>query len=155
MTKRAGMIVLGVLAVVLCLGFLSIKTEKKPAAAEKQGTGMAFGDMMSQLSQDMSLWNQMSADEKKQAINAVVAVYKNRENVAILNSADFYMTKINETLTNNPSVASMDIMTMLRILAVMEYDYYNGQNKEELARKILGEKAFAENQLRRQANAQL
>jgi len=154
MKKRAGMIVLGVLAVVLCLGFLSIKTEKKPVA-DKQGTGMVFGDMMNQLSQNMSLWNQMSADEKKQAVNAVIAVYKNRDNVAILNPADFYMAKINDTLVNNPSVASMDIMTMLRILAVMEYDYYNGQNKDELARKILGEKAFVENQARRQANVQL
>jgi len=46
----------------------------------------------------------------------------------------------------------MDIMTMLNILAVMEYDYYNGQNKDELARKVLGEKAFEENQVRRQTS---
>jgi len=151
MKKHAGVIVFGILAVVLCLGFFSIKTEKKQMAG-KQGTGMAFGDMMSQLSRNMSLWNQMSADEKKQAVNAVVAVYKTRDNVAILNSADFYVAKINETLVNNPTVANMDIMTMLNILAVMEYDYYNGQNKDELARKVLGEKAFEENQVRRQTS---
>jgi len=154
MKKHIGIIVLAVLAVGLCLGFLSIKTEKK-SSMEKQGAGMAFGDMMNQLSQNMSLWNRMSPDEKKQSVDAVVAVYKNRDNIAILNSADFYVTKINETLVNNASVANLDIMTMLRILAVMEYDYYNGQNKDELALKILGEKAFAENQTRRQANAQI
>lgn len=150
-----GMIVLGVLAVVLCLGFLGIKTEKKPVVEQKQqSSGLAFGDMMNQLSQNMSLWNRLDADEKKQAVTAVVAVYKNRDNIAILNPADFYVNKINDTLLSNPSVMNMDIMTMLRILAVMEYDYYNGQNKDELARTILGDKAFAENQLRRQANAQ-
>jgi hypothetical protein len=158
MKKRTGMIVLGILAVVLCLGFFSIKTDKKPVMEAKQestqGSGMAFGDMMNQLSQNMSLWDKMSTDEKKQAVTAVVMVYRNRDNIAILNTPDFYVDRISETLLTNPTVSNMDIMTMLRILAVMEYDFYNGENKDELARRILGDKAYAENQLRRQANAQ-
>ncbi len=158
MKKRTGMIVLGTLAVVLCLGFFSIKTDKKPVMEPKQestqNSGMAFGDMMNQLSQNMALWDKMSADEKKQAVTAVVMVYRNRDNIAILNTPDFYVDRISETLLTNPTVSNMDIMTMLRILAVMEYDFYNGENKDELARRILGDKAYAENQLRRQANAQ-
>ena len=73
--------------------------------------------------------------------------------VAILNANDFYAAKIDETLKANPAVANMDILSMLRILAVMEYDFYNGENKDELARKILGEKGFLENQTRRQMGA--
>ena len=155
MNKRIGLIALalvGVLAVGSCYGFLSVKTDKAPAA-EKKGSGMAFPDMMTQLSQNLNLWERLSAAEKKQSVEAVIGLYKNRDNVAILNTGDFYATKIDETLKANPPVINMDIMTMMRILAVMEYDFYNGQNKDELAKKLLGEKGFTENQVRRQMSA--
>jgi len=151
MKNRTGIIVLGILAVVLCLGFFSIKTDKKPVMETEPGAGMAFGDMMNQLSQNMLLWDKMSANEKKQAVTAVVTLFKNRDNIAILNPADFYVDKISETLLANPTVSNMDIMTMLRILAVMEYDFYNGENKDALAKKVLGDQGYTENQKRRQA----
>jgi len=135
-----------------CYGFLSVKTDKT-AAADKQGTGLAFSNMMTQLSQNMSLWGRLNAAEKKQAVEAVIGLYKNRDNVGILNTGEFYTNKIDETIRGNPSVANMDIMTMVRILAIMEYDFYNGENKDALARKTLGEKGFLENQTRRQMSA--
>ena len=152
MNKRIGLIALvvaGVLAVGSCYGFLSIKTDKT-SVPNKNRSGIAFPDMMTQLSQNLTLWERLNADEKKQSVGAVIGLYKNRDNIAILNSSDFYVGKIDETLATNPPVVNMDIMTMIRILAVMEYDFYNGQNKDELARKLLGEKGFAENQSRRQ-----
>lgn len=155
MNKRIGLIVLavaGVLAVGSCYGFLSVKTDKA-SAVDKKGSGVAFPDMMTQLSQNMSLWGRLNASEKKQAVDAVISLYKNRDNVAILNTGEFYVGKIDETLNGNPSVANMDIMTMMRVLSVMEYDFYNGENKDALARKTLGEKGFAENQSRRQMTA--
>jgi hypothetical protein len=157
MNKRIGLIVLavaGVLAVGSCYGFLSVKTEKA-VVADQKGSGVAFPDMMNQLSRNLTLWERLGAGEKRQAVDAVIGLYKNRDNVAILNTGDFYASKIDETLRSTPSVANMDIMTMLRVLAIMEYDFYNGENKDELARKTLGEKGFAENQTRRQMSSRL
>lgn len=155
MNKRIGLIVLavaGILAVGSCYGFLSVKTEKTAENGTK-GSGIAFPDMMNRLSQNMSVWGQLSGDEKKRAIEAVIGLYKNRDNIAILNTGEFYAGKIDETLRANPPVVNMDIMTLIRILAVMEYDFYNGENKDALAKKLLGEKGFAENQTRRQMSA--
>lgn len=155
MNKRIGLIVLvmvGVLAVGSCYAFLGVKKEKT-SEADKKVSGVAFPDMMTQLSQNMALWGRMNADEKKQAVEAVIGLYKNRDNVAILNTGEFYAGKIDETLKANPSVANMDIMTLLRVLSIMEYDFYNGENKDALARKTLGEKGFSENQTRRQMSA--
>ena len=155
MNKRIGLIVLavaGVLAVGSCYGFLSVKKDKT-SASDKNASGVAFPEMMTQLSQSMNLWERLSAGEKKQAVEAVIGLYKNRDNVAILNPGEFYVGKIDETLRGNPSVANMDIMTMMRILPIMEYDFYNGENKDVLAKKTLGEKGFAENQTRRQMSA--
>lgn len=156
MNKRIGLIVLvavAVMAVGSCYGFLGVKTDKAPEAAKKSSSGIAFPDMMNQLSQNMALWGRMNGDEKKQAVEAVIGLYKNRDNVAILNTGEFYAGKIDETLKGNPSVANMDIMTLMRVLSIMEYDFYNGENKDALARKTLGEKGFAENQTRRQMKA--
>jgi len=152
MNKRVGLVVLvvaGIVAVGSCYGFLGVKKDKA-VVADKKISGMAFPDMMAQLSQNMALWERMGGSEKKQAVEAVISLYKNRDNVAILNTGEFYVGKIDETLTANPSVANIDIMTLMRILSVMEYDFYNGENKDALARKTLGEKGFAENQTRRE-----
>ncbi len=132
-------------------GFFGVK--KEPATTETQGSGIAFPEMMGQLSRNMALWARLNAAEKKQAVEAVIGLYKNRDNIAILNTGEFYVGKIEETLKANPPVVGTDIMTLVRILAVMEYDFYNGQNKDALAKEVLGEKGFADNKIRRQMNA--
>lgn len=152
MSKRAGWIVLavaGALAAGLCCGFLGIKKEKV-SAGDKQSSGMPFPVMMNQLSRNTVLWDRMGEEEKKRAVEAVIGLYRGRDNAAILNSREFYVGKIDETLRMNPPVQNVDIMTLVRILAIMEYDFYNGENKDDLARKTLGEKGFLENQTRRQ-----
>jgi len=154
MKKNVGFLVFGIIAVVLFLGFMNIQTKKKQEDEKQQGSGLLFPDMMNQLSRNMSVWSQLSRDEKKQAIGAVIAIYKSRDNVAILNTPDFYISRVDETLAGDPAVMNIDILTMLRILAIMDYDYYNGQNKDTLARQTLGDKAFSENQTRRQMAAQ-
>ena len=156
MNKRIGLIALavaGVLAVGSCYGFLGIKTDKE-AVSDSKGSGMIFPDMMNQLSKNMDLWERMNSKEKTLAVEAVIGLFKNRDNTAILNTPEFYIGKIDETLSGNPAVSHMDIMTLIRVLAVMEYDFYNGQNKDELAKKLLGEKGFEENKTRRQMSAQ-
>jgi hypothetical protein len=157
MNKRMGLIVLavaGVLAVGSCYGFLSVKTDKA-GSPEKKASGVNFPDMMTQLSQNMSFWKRLNPSEKKQAVDAVIGLYKNRDNVALLNSGEFYSEKIDETLRDNPGVMNMDIMTLMRILAIMEYDFYNGENKDALAKKTLGDKGFSDNQTRRQMSSRI
>ena len=77
MNKRIGLIALavaGVLAVGSCYGFLSVKTDKTPAADKKASSGIAFPDMMTQLSQNLTLWEKLDTAEKKQAVGAVIGL---------------------------------------------------------------------------------
>lgn len=149
MKKYVGVIVAGILVAGVSYGFMGIKAEKKETPTKPQSSGISFPDMMSQLSRNMSIWTKLTSDEKKQAVGAVINLFKNRNNIAILNDAAFYSGKIDETLRTNPASGNLDIMAILRILAIMEYDFYNGENKDELAKKTLGEKGFEQNQLRR------
>lgn len=155
MDKRIGwaaLAVAGVLIVGLCYGFLSGKSGKT-AVMDKPGVGMPFPEVMNQLSRNMSLWDRMNMVEKKGAVEGVILLYKNRDNVAILNNADFYVSKIDETLVTNPMVVNLDITTMMKILAIMEYDFFNGENKDELALKTLGKQGFDQNRARREMAA--
>ena len=59
MDKRIGLIVLvvvGVLVVGSCYGFLGVKADKT-SVADKKASGISFPDMMTQLSRNMALWS--------------------------------------------------------------------------------------------------
>ncbi len=111
--------------------------------------GPTFEQMMNQLSVNSLLWGQLNQEDKKKAVDAVIGLYKVRDNIAILNSADFYARRVDETIAGDPGVANLDLPQIIKILTVMEYDFYNGQNKEELAKKTLGDKMYEANRLRK------
>ncbi len=103
-------------------------------------SNLSFGDMMNQLSQNLTVWKTMDKANKVKAMDAVINLYKNRENAAILKPGDFYVQKLDEALAGNPAMVNSNLISVVKILSVMEYDFYNGKNKDELARETLGEK---------------
>lgn len=137
--------------ILLQTAFFTMTPKKETKQEAPASSGIPFPVMMGQLSQNLIIWDRLGQSEKEEAVNAVMTLYKTRDNTAMFNDAKFYVNKINETLQVNPGVRGLDIMTVVRILAVMEYDFYNGQNKDELAKEVLGERAYAENRLRLQS----
>lgn len=109
-----------------------------------------FGNMMNQLSANLMTWNSLSNANKTQAVDAVIQLYKNRENSAILKPADFYVQKIDEAIGANPAMANSNLINIVRIMAVMEYDFYNGKNKDDLAKEVLGDRMAQAVKMRRQ-----
>ena len=69
-------------------------------------------------------------------------LFRERQNIAILRPADFYATQIDRALAANSQMQGADLMTVVKMMAVMEYDFYNGQNKDALAKEVLGEKVY-------------
>ena len=137
--------VVSILVAVLALtqmGFFGKDGQQNPApaGAPAAAPSLSFGEMMNQLSQSLAVWKTMDAANKKQAMDAVIRLYGTRENSAILKPADFYVQKLDEALAGNPGMVNSNLITIVKILSVMEYDFYNGKNKEELARETLGEK---------------
>lgn len=127
--------------------------KEKPAANEKQApiaaqsaatqqrvANLPFPQMMAILGQNLTLWPSLSQDNKKKAVEAIILLYRSRQNTAILRPADFYASQIDQSLKANPALQGTDLMSILKILSVMEYDFYNGQDKEALAKEVLGEK---------------
>ena len=123
--------------------------EKAPSAPMAAANNVPFPQMMGALSQNMTLWTTLAEENKKRAVEASIMVYRSRDNSAILKPSDFYVKQIDQSLLANPSLQGTNLMGLLKILSVMEYDFYNGQNKDELAKQTLGEKMYESIRARR------
>lgn len=71
-----------------------------------------------------------------------------KENVVIKKSASLYVGMIDNMFKNNPSMLKQPFKDILMIVAVTEYDFDNGHDKDQLAYRILGEKVYRENRKR-------
>ena len=143
MKKRKGISLLIAVLALSHMGLFGKESRQAAAPSGAPGTAVApasFGEMMNRLSQNLDIWKTMDPASKIQAVDAVINLYKNRENTAILKPGDFYVRKLDEALAANPGMAGTNLISVMKILSVMEYDFYNGKNKDELLRETLGEK---------------
>lgn len=87
-------------------------------------------------------WPNVPEGDKIKAVTEVIDLYKKRENVAILKEPSFYAGRIDDAAATGSFPITAPLPTLVQLFAVMEYDYYNGQNKDELAKSILGEPLY-------------
>lgn len=59
-----------------------------------------------------------------------------------------YVQMIDQIAVQNPQMLKMPFGDLLKILAIVDYDFDNGMDKDALARKVLGEAGFEENKKR-------
>jgi hypothetical protein len=130
------------------------KEQPQQPSAVAGKSGVEFGQMMNQLTSSLAEWSSLNQDDKKKAVQAIMDFYKTRQNIAILKSVDFYVQKVDESFNTNPTIRALPLPVVLQILSVMEYDFYNGENKDELAKKILGDKMYEANKERLRLEAE-
>lgn len=140
---------------VLCVFVIAFSFLSATAIAKKEEKkkDLSLQEKMDGMMVSAAGWSDLKVDEKKQAVGLIVDLYKVRENSAILKPSDFYVSKIDENLAKDASMATLGLPGIIKVLAVMEYDYYNGQNKEELAQKVLGPQLYDENRKKRAREA--
>lgn len=100
------------------------------------------------LDHSSELWRQVvkPADKNKIVIHYVNA-YRN-QGISITREPSRYSALIDDMVQSNPSLLSNPFPDVLRVVAIMEYDYNNGQDRDMLARQVLGEKGYIANKTR-------
>lgn len=111
---------------------------------------IAFRMKMDEMTKSCQNWSALTQDEKAMAVYLIIEMYKAQQNCAVLNSPEFYAQKIDENIARDPGMATLPLQLVIRILAVMEYDFYNGQDKEALALQTLGQDLYERNKTRRE-----
>ena len=122
------------------------KKEEPEKGLDPASFEAAFGS----LAQSSVSWSELGQGDKIKAVSRFIELFKEKENTGILNSPKFYVGKIDEMTQGNPELRA-NLPTLVKMVAIMEYDFYNGQNKDELARQALGETMYQTVKARRKA----
>jgi hypothetical protein len=91
----------------------------------------------------------MDQGPKQEIVQYFIGLYRG-QGVEIRKPAAFYVNVIDSIITQNPGFLQQPFPNILRIAAIMEYDFRNGQNPDYLARQLLGENGYKQNKARLQ-----
>lgn len=103
---------------------------------------------IAELNLKCEIWPSLGNNDKIAAVKEIIKLFRERENSAILNPADYYVPKLDALVQINPPMLGLTLPTLVKIVTVMEYDFFNGQNKDELAKQVLGPQLYEENKKR-------
>jgi hypothetical protein len=158
MDKKTVVIIFGVLSIATVLYWVRISgPEKAPQAPALPQAGAAvkkspaeYPAMMESLSKELGqVWEKLHPDDQRIAVGAMIELFKKQNQGTISKPVDFYVQRINETIQTNGEIRALPLDRVLMILAVMEYDFENGKDKDTLAKEVLGPTMYEANKQRR------
>ena len=117
---------------------------------QKQQTGVdpQMVELINRFDQSSELWFQVKDPRAKALIlSRYIDLYR-RFDTVIEKSPMHYANLIDSMARENPSMFVQPLDQILRVVAILEYDYDNGENKDGLARSILDGAGFSENKRR-------
>ena len=109
--------------------------------------------LMTELMRSSEKWPLLDQNLKSKAVEGYINfLFKVKEKATIKKPAEYYVVKIDEMLQQNPKTPQ-NIPSLIKIQAVMDYDFDNGGDKDQLAKEILGPKLYLANKARLAATA--
>lgn len=93
-------------------------------------------------------WNLIKSDSTKRDVIAYFISEFDKRDIEIKKRPEHYVFLINDMLAKQPQLASQPLDSILQLVAIIEYDFDNGQDKDSLARKVLGESSYQNNRKR-------
>ncbi len=90
----------------------------------------------------------MENDAKALTVTRQIDLYKQQEGVTISKDPAYYVQMIDGISAENPSLLNRPFKEVLRFVAILEYDFDNGEDKDTLALKLLGDKMYEANKTR-------
>jgi len=95
----------------------------------------------------------INKDDKAVVVEQFIKQYAD-EGITIMKPAPYYVEVIDQMASSSPDMLVMPFERVLQVVAVMEYDFGNGQNPDLLAQKILGQQFYEKNKQRLMSQAQ-
>jgi hypothetical protein len=118
-----------------------------PSSSEGQET-VDLVEVWKKLDKKSFIWNAM---EDQQAKLLTVSEYIGRfqkEGVKISAPPDHYVQMIDQVAKSNPQMLQRPFGEVLQIMAIVDYDFDNGMDKDALAKAVLGEAGYEQNKKR-------
>jgi len=84
------------------------------------------------------LWMHMDERRKTHLIDNLKETFMRNSKAVIRKPSGFYVKAIDEAIASEPQTKNYKLAVLFRTLAILEYDYDEGIDKEETAKKWLG-----------------
>ncbi len=117
-------------------------------AASQSDEIVGMGNIFKQLDTSSQIWMRIDDSGIKALIVQKYIDYYRNKGVSIHNAAQHYVDMIDSVSKDSPSLLDNPFGNVLKFMAIIEYDFNNGQDKDQMAKSILGEKMFVENRKR-------
>jgi hypothetical protein len=128
----------------------TLRAQKQKQQAEETPQEIAdIEDVMASLEKSSQAWPLIIDEEAKEVLVWKFMEKFRNQRVTIKNPPSFYAASIDEMIQQSPEMLKQPFPTVLQVVAIVEYDFDNGQDKEALALSVLGSKqAVAANKQR-------
>lgn len=101
-----------------------------------------------ELKSSSTLWARVSDQQiKAYVVYYFIGQYK-QAGITIKKHPAQYVMLIDDLAAKNPGMLSNPFAAIVQVLAIIEYDFDNGQDKDAMARKVLGEQGYLTNKKR-------
>lgn len=104
--------------------------------------------LVNDLKKSSYAWMMMMSNKTREyIIKRFINEYR-QKGAVISKEPSFYIGFIDNLLLNKTEMMEIPLPAVLQIAAIIEYDFTNGQDKDAMAKKVLGENAFKKNKER-------
>ena len=104
--------------------------------------------LLMMLDRSSEMWLEINDRRYKMLVVTRYVERYSRQGVRIKKPAEEYVNSIDEMASADARLLSRPFKEVLKMVAVLEYDFGNGEDPEALALRYLGEKAYRENKKR-------
>ena len=115
---------------------------------EEYDEEMDFDALWEELAVSSEIWMRLVDREIKGLIVQTYIDWYLEQGIAIKNPVVDYMLLLDNMALHNADLFEQSFQNVLMFVAVMEYDFDNGENKDQLAQRILGRQLYEENRKR-------
>ncbi|MBF0571744.1 MAG: hypothetical protein HQL12_07700 [Candidatus Omnitrophica bacterium] len=119
-----------------------------PAGSSSIKDVVDLSEVWKKLDNKSAVWTLLIDDQAKLLTISEYIDRFHKQGVKINAPPLHYAQMIDQMAEANPQMLQRPFGELLQILAIVDYDFDNGMNKDDLARKVLGEAGFEQNKKR-------
>jgi len=117
-------------------------------AVKAPSSGGDFKQAIESLSKSSYAWNDLPTPEAKAAAVAYFIDDYKRSGITISKEPAYYAEMIDAMALQNPSMLKNPFNAVIQTIAILEYDFGNGQDPDALARRVMSPEAYENNKRR-------
>lgn len=126
----------------------NLPSEQAPVREEDVKDIVDMSQLLEALTQSSEAWSLIIDQEAKNTVITHFIEGFTKNGISITKSAPYYSQVIDAMTQTRPEMLQQPFPNLLQTIAIIEYDFNNGMDKDAMAQKVLGESAFAQNRQR-------